>query len=103
MVSNLVSKMKALRSPHAGTQFKWHSRMDIGKFSKVKRFELNIDMMLADGKYGTDGLALIRTHEADFTVDGLRLGSIDFETETRSIHDPRLSKGRAELESAAIC
>jgi len=58
--------------------------------------------MLSRGLFGSGQLAEIRKRMSDYIVDGRRLGEIPFEPKSGSANQPTLSKGRAEVESAAF-
>lgn len=63
---------------------------------------MTYDELLSRGAWGTGSVREIRVRECEYTVDGVRLGGLEFETFTGSPNDTRFSKARAEIETAAF-
>jgi len=63
---------------------------------------MTYDELLAHGAWHTGALRDIRLRQVEYTVDGVRLGGLEFETFTCSPNDTRFSKERAEIETATF-
>jgi hypothetical protein len=63
---------------------------------------MNYDDMFKRGLWGSGPLLELRKIIAEYRVDGIRLGGIDFVSKSGSANQPSLSKRRAEIESAAF-
>lgn len=63
---------------------------------------MNLDDLIANSNFGTGPFLEVQRRRAAYTLDGNRLGGVDYEFRTESQHDPRLSDKRFEIEMASL-